>query len=93
MEANDMEPGTWDESSQALQEFQRGHDEMGCPIPVRGFGLEDDLTGWGAAVVPAGRLMTGIISKYIWAWRREFFLCIAGRLKFLVFPRFRGRVS
>lgn len=28
-----------------MQEFQRGHDEMGGPIPVRGFELEDDLAG------------------------------------------------
>ena len=49
MEANEMEPGTWDECGQALQEFQRGHDEMGRAIAVRGFELEDDLAGRGPA--------------------------------------------
>jgi len=34
MEANEMEPGTWDECSQALQEFQRAHHEMGGAIVV-----------------------------------------------------------
>jgi len=29
MEANEMESGTRDEGSQTLEEFQRGHDEMG----------------------------------------------------------------
>ncbi len=45
MEANEMEPGTWDECSQALQEFQWAHPEMGGAIAVRGFELEDDLAG------------------------------------------------
>ncbi len=49
MEANEMEPGPWDESRQALQEFQRAHHEMGGPIPVRCFELEDDLAGRCAA--------------------------------------------
>ena len=45
MEATEMEPGPRDEGGQALQEFQRGHDEMGGAIAVRGFELEDGLTG------------------------------------------------
>ncbi len=49
MEANEMEPGTRDEGGQALREFQRAHHEMGGPIPVRRFELEDDLAGWGTA--------------------------------------------
>jgi len=49
MEANGMESGTWDEGGQALQEFQEGHHEVGGPIAVRGFELEDNLAGWGAA--------------------------------------------
>ncbi len=49
MEANEMEPGTWDECCQALQEFQRAHHKMGDAIAVRGFELEDDLAGRGAA--------------------------------------------
>ena len=49
MEANEMEPGTRDEGSQALQEFQRAHHEMGGAIAVRGFELKDDLAGRGAA--------------------------------------------
>ncbi len=44
-----MEPGTWDEGRQALQEFQRGHHQMGGAIPVRGFELQDDLTSPGVA--------------------------------------------
>ena len=34
MEANEMEPGTWDERGQALEEFQRGHHEMGGAIAI-----------------------------------------------------------
>ncbi len=49
MEANEMEPGPWDESRQALQEFQRAHHEMGGSIAVRRFELEDDLAGRCAA--------------------------------------------
>ncbi len=49
MEANEMEPGTWDEGGQAVQEFQRGHHEVSRAITVRGFELEDDLAGRGAA--------------------------------------------
>ena len=32
-----MKPRTRNERGQALQEFQRGHDEMGGPIAIRGF--------------------------------------------------------
>lgn len=49
MKANEMEAGTWDEGGQALEEFQRGHHQMGGAIAVRGFELEDDVTGWRAA--------------------------------------------
>ena len=49
MKANEMEPGTWDERGQALEEFQRAHHEMGGAIVVRGFELEDDLAGRGPA--------------------------------------------
>ncbi len=34
MDANEREPGTWDECGQALQEFQRGHHQMGGAIAV-----------------------------------------------------------
>ncbi len=34
MEANEMEPGPRDERGQALQEFQRGHDEISGAIAV-----------------------------------------------------------
>ena len=44
-----MKPRTRDERGQALQEFQRGHHEMGGPIPVRGFELEVNLAGLGTA--------------------------------------------
>ncbi len=33
----------WDQGSQALQEFQRCHDDMRGAIAVRGFELQDDL--------------------------------------------------
>ena len=49
METNEMEPRTWDEGGQALQEFQRGHHQMGGAIAVRRFELEDDLAGWCTA--------------------------------------------
>ena len=49
MEANEMESGTRDERREALEEFQRGHDEMGGAIAVRGFELQHDLTSRGAA--------------------------------------------
>ncbi len=49
MKANEMEPWPWDKCGQALQEFQRGHDEMGDAIAVRGFELKHDLAGPGAA--------------------------------------------
>jgi len=49
MEANEMEPGTQDEGREALEEFQRGHDEMGGAIAIRGFELKHDLTSPGAA--------------------------------------------
>ena len=57
MEANEMEPRTWDERGQALQEFQRAHHQMGGAIAGRGFELQHDLAGWGAAqaFVPQGR--------------------------------------
>ncbi len=38
-----MEPGTRDEGREALQEFQRGHHEVGGAIAVRGFELQYDL--------------------------------------------------
>jgi len=47
MEANEMQPGTWDERREALQEFQRAHHEMGGAIAVRGFELQHDLAGRG----------------------------------------------
>jgi len=49
VEANEMKPGTRDEGSQALQELERRHHEMGGHITVRGFELEDNLTGRHAA--------------------------------------------
>ncbi len=48
MKANEMEPRTRDEGGQALQEFQRGHDQMGGAIAIRGFKLEHHLAGPGA---------------------------------------------
>ncbi len=48
MEANEMEPGAWDEGGHALEEFQRIHDEMSGAIAVRGFELKHDRAGPGA---------------------------------------------
>ena len=44
MEANEMEPWTRDERSQAWPELERGHHEMGGPVVVRDFELKHDLT-------------------------------------------------
>ena len=46
MEANEMEPGTRDQSGQALQKFQRRHHDMRGAIAVRGFELQDDVAVW-----------------------------------------------
>ena len=44
MKANEMEPGTRDERSQAWSELERGHHDRGGPVMVRGFELQHDLT-------------------------------------------------
>ena len=51
MEANEMEAGTRDQGGQALQEFQRRHDDMRGAITVRGFELQDDVA-FGCASQP-----------------------------------------
>ncbi len=51
MEANEMEPGTRDQGSQALQEFERRHDDMRGAITVGGFELQDDVA-FGCASQP-----------------------------------------
>jgi len=58
MEANEMEAGTRDQGSQALQEFQGRHDDMRGAVSVRGFELQDDVAFWcvGQAFI---RLRTG----------------------------------
>jgi hypothetical protein len=43
-----MEPGPRDKCGQTLQEFQRGHHQMGGAIAIRGFELEHHLAGPGA---------------------------------------------
>ncbi len=43
MEANEMEAGTRDQGGQALQEFQRCHDDMRGAIAVRRFELKHDV--------------------------------------------------
>ncbi len=48
MEANEVKPGTWDQRSQALEEFEGGHDDMGGAIAVRGFEFEHDVAFWCA---------------------------------------------
>ncbi len=42
MKANEMPLQTRHKGRQALEEFQRAHDEMGGAIAIRGFELEDD---------------------------------------------------
>ncbi len=49
MEANEMEARTRDQGGQALQEFQRCHDDMRGAIAVRRFELKDDLAFWCAS--------------------------------------------
>ncbi len=49
METNEMEPGARDERREALEKFQRGHHQMGGAIAIRGFELEHNLVGRGAA--------------------------------------------
>ncbi len=49
MKANEMKPGPWDQSRQALKEFQRRHDDMRGPIAVRCFELQDDLAIRGSS--------------------------------------------
>ena len=49
MQANEMESGRGDECRYTLQEYQRRHDEMGGAIAIRGFELDHDLAGSGAA--------------------------------------------
>ena len=43
MEANEMEAGSRDQGSQALQELQGRHDDMGSAIAVRGFEFQHDV--------------------------------------------------
>ncbi len=43
MKAKEMEPRTRDERRQAVQEFQRCHDDVRGAIAVRGFELQDDV--------------------------------------------------
>ena len=57
MKTNKMESGPGHKGGQALQEFQGRHDDMGGPIAIRRFELQDDLAGRGGAqpFVPQGR--------------------------------------
>ena len=43
MEANEMEAGTRDQGGQALEEFERCHDDMRGAIAVGGFEFQDDV--------------------------------------------------
>ena len=43
MAANEMEPGTRDQGSQALEEFERCHDDMRGAIAVGDFEFHDDV--------------------------------------------------
>ena len=44
MEANEMEPWTRDERSQAWPELKRGYHDRGGPVMVWGFELKHDIT-------------------------------------------------
>ncbi len=44
MEANEMEPWTRNECSQAWPEIEWGHHEMGGPVVVRSFELKHGIT-------------------------------------------------
>ena len=43
MAANEMEAGTRDQGGQALEEFERCHDDMRGAIAVGGFEFQDDV--------------------------------------------------
>ena len=45
MEANEMEPGAWDECGQALHELQGRHHDMGCAIAIGCLQREHHLPG------------------------------------------------
>lgn len=48
MEVNEMETGSRDQGGQALEEFERRHDDMCGAITVRRFELKDELAFWCA---------------------------------------------
>ena len=66
MEANEMEAGTRDQGSQALQEFQGHHHDVRGAIAVWGFELQDDVAFWCASqpfVAKGGTLLTEVRLK------------------------------
>ncbi len=45
MEANQMQPRTWNQCSQALHKLQRRHDDVGGAVAPGALELQDDLAG------------------------------------------------
>ena len=62
MEANEMEPGTRDQGGQALEEFERCHDDMRGAIAVGGFELQDDVAFLSASQPFVGEGGTGDVT-------------------------------
>ena len=65
MEANEMEAGSRDQDSQALQEFQGSHHDMRGAIAVGGFELQDDVTVWCASQAFVAQGGTGDVSAVV----------------------------
>jgi len=66
-----MESRTRHKGRQALEEFQRAHDEMGGAIAVRGFELEHHLAGRGTAQPFVAEGGTGVSSGKAGGMERE----------------------
>ncbi len=63
MEAKEMQAGLGDEGGQALEEFQRRHDEMGGAIAVRSFQLQHDVARLGATETFVAQGGTGDVAS------------------------------
>ena len=62
MEANEMEPGTRNQGSQALEEFEGRHDDMGGAVAVGGFEFDHDIAFWCAGQAFVAQSGTGDVS-------------------------------
>ena len=63
MEANEMEAGTRDQGGQALEEFERCHDDMRGAIAVGGFELQDDVAFLSASQPFVAQGGTGDVTR------------------------------